>query len=1228
MSEFETLADLFPPDRQPTRELEPIQKVDQIQQIERDIEEFHETHSARRVLAETAKIVAGGGLAHRFRYVHATFGSGKSHLLKLIGVATGEIEGLEEYAHELANTKSGFKQFREALSESRIDHLQPLFMNLLDRDREDSSLPIMLFEELGRRRGYPTSRTWLLELCWRLDVEHDLWDHLSIHEHEGLTLQDVVDRPSSLRPWLTASIPNLEGADAAGLGTATAVKAAIERSESAVADETFGPYDLVDRLNRTKRHLERNGEVYQFLIGLDEIAIYVGDQARRYQEVVDTITALIDGLNPPILGTGQWSMRDMQQNFVGDVDEDEWYAQEIQLEGADTETIVRKRWLQKSHEGATYIESELLSDAPAIEPVLDDDYDATSQGDPVEAYPFRDRDLHLLRATMQGLIKGERETDREYIQGRALLVRVRSLFADHGWAGSEPGVIVPWDTIYDIIKADTALIPSWASDLIDRVGNTLDDPLATRAAKALFLVSQVEFVPRTENNLARLLADNVQNDLDRLEAKVEEQLEALDEYNLIRADAEATPTTYTILSERDIRFWQEVQKEATEMPEHQLRDNVQQFLQEADPDRLTPHDGDTTRTFAEVEDVTYSIRYTIDRPVPDSVTDKYDRIVVRLLANDEQTLRNLRQQWQEENIGPDGREDVLVAVPLTEAIRQQIRQLVGMRIVLSGMADPRPEYRLQRQTLQEEIEDAIRDRLNGAEVFTPTRQSAYGPYLESFDEVVAEAVDEKFPKRKTIDRPLQLDDLEALLDFFNGEASWPFTEEDADVLGVKTVPRTIDDGWATEFLEVFSDDDRVSGEQVLETIEGRRGAFLGTPPESLHTLLFVLVAANRIEIRLDGERVTDNHSIARIITRRTQFENAVVGFDPEPPAEGLDDVYEALLGESPDTEDTGVLVEELTEWAEANGSRIRTVVSKTNLEFESTYTLNHLGTALEPAFSGNELDADRLTSSVVAEEASLYRKVAPLFIPTEEGEEPLWEQFKSTYQTLSELYPTAKLVSQMQAYAMGSQVPTKSTLEDQLERAHDYRVTQLQELCSHLTGTSPESDELNPLREELTAALGEERLNEEIEEVEDRFEQVSLDALRSVRDQAGSATEPLAEETLADESLHQDAETLANGRALLGADEDGVLLFERLSEIDATLSGTHDSFVVNQIQRAVSGKDIPSVDRARQLLAQGERLKAGEEPDEEMDNVLQELWMRIADRDEGTIVLIDTEGDR
>lgn len=1229
MSKTETIADLFPDDRHPTRELEPIQKVDRTDKIEQDIQEFYETDSAQAVLEATADIIKNDGLSHRFRYVHATFGSGKSHLLKLIGVATGEMEGLEPHAHNLAVKFDGFQRFRDALADSRIDHLHPLFMNLLDRDRSDTSLPLMLFEELGRRRGYYTDRSWLLEFCWRLDVEDGLWDVVSELTHEGLTLAEVIGRPSSLQPWLMQAIPGIEGASSAGLGDQEAVRERINETKAAVESGRFGADDLVDRLYKTKRYLEQDGDTHQFLIGLDEIAIFVGDQPRRYEEVVDTVTTLIETLDPPILGTGQWSMRDMQQDFIGDVDDDAWYAQEIELEGADTETIVRKRWLQKSDDGEEFINTGLLDGAPPLNPELNGAGSDRAYDDPAEAYPFRDADLHLLRASMRGLIEGDRETDREYIQGRALLVRVRHLFDEYGWAEREPGAIVPWDELYDALVDDTALVPSWAQDLVKRVQNTFGDEVTTRTAKALVLLSQIEDFPRTSENVARMLADHVTVNLDALADNVETALESLADENFIREDIEATPTTYTILSEEDIQFWREVQEEAANVPEHQLRSNIQQVIREVDTAGLTPPDVTQEQDFATVDDVSYTVRYTVDQSLPESAADRYDTIVVRLVADDAETLTTVRKEWQDRHEGRDGREDVLLTIELTRALREQVKQRIGMQSVLSSMADPRAEYQLDQQELQEDIEDELQDRLHTGKLYTPDRRQSYGEYLESFATVMASAVESKFPERRTIETALQLSDLEALEEFFNQGGPWPLTDGDADLMGINTLPKTIGDGWVTEFLEVFedADDDRVSGERVLGTIENRTGAFLGTPEQALHALLFVLFADNRIAVRKDGERVSDTGEVARIITRRTQLEDAIIDFDPEPPAEGLADVYEALLDEEPDTDDTETLLSDLRDWVDANGSTIRTVVSRTNLEFNSEITLEHLENALEPAFAGESLNPDVLTTETVIEEAKLYGKLETLFADPADDTDPLWDQYDAAYSTVISLYPTATEAKQMQPYVTGQQIPTVETVENQLEAANELRRRKLTSLYQGLMNEEATVDSIDELRAAVTEALTTESVATTVDRVEDRYEALSLTTLRDRMEAAVEASEPLSESELADSDLHSDVQTMSDARTLLEETFEETPLLDRLSETQAALKDAEiTSLITGQINRAVRGTDIPSPAAARQLVKQGEQHLESGGIDE--GNELEQLWTQVADYEDGTIVVIDTEGNR
>lgn len=128
-----SMTELFRSD--PTRQLEEVQKVNARERAATDVAEFHETESAKNVLSQLGETIEKhSGEAARFLYLHATFGSGKTHLLKLIGLVA---DSDSEFAHlgaKLAEQWPGFHNLAHSIEKSHVDRLKPVFLNLLDRD--------------------------------------------------------------------------------------------------------------------------------------------------------------------------------------------------------------------------------------------------------------------------------------------------------------------------------------------------------------------------------------------------------------------------------------------------------------------------------------------------------------------------------------------------------------------------------------------------------------------------------------------------------------------------------------------------------------------------------------------------------------------------------------------------------------------------------------------------------------------------------------------------------------------------------------------------------------------------------------------------------------------------------------------------------------------------------------------------------------------------------------
>jgi len=282
------------------------------------------------------------------------------------------------------------------------------------------------------------------------------------------------------------------------------------------------------------------------------VALFVGDSPKRYRKFEETIEALQHGPNPVVVTTGQYSLPLTREQLIGEPPDDHWTHQQLLLEGADTEIIVRKRWLQKDPTQQERV-AELLSSLPDLsletyQPV------ESADPDPVESYPFREYDLPLLRQIMQELITQGRDTDKEYIQGRALLVLVRSLFTKFDWASAEEGELVTWDELFDLLVEETTYVPLWVQEMLD---NTLiptfdgdEDAREVRVSKALYLLNQAPTVPATPENVGRLMLDTVEASLESAIEDARTDLNTLvDKQKVLTETNDQGDEVYTLVSE-------------------------------------------------------------------------------------------------------------------------------------------------------------------------------------------------------------------------------------------------------------------------------------------------------------------------------------------------------------------------------------------------------------------------------------------------------------------------------------------------------------------------------------------------------------------------------------------------------------------------------------------------------------------------------------------------------
>ena len=1212
----------------PTRELEEVQKVNARERAVNDVREFYETDSARNVLTTLGNLV--DKYPHeepRFLYISATFGSGKTHLLKLAGFAADTESEYADLGEELANRWPGFQSFRQSIADSHVDRLKPVFLNLLNRDAsQEPPLPYLIYEAIGRELGYPTDPNWLLEWAWQLDMNHgDCWTQLQEIEHDGKTFDKVYEERASLRSWLYEAVPTLEESP---FSSPEDVKRSIDEAVTEVDPDEFDPEELVDRIEAAQAYLSTSDTETELLIGLDEVALFIGDGRHRYREFQDTMEALTKlgvGPNPPIIGTGQYPIESIHGEFEDtDVTDQPWFGAQEPLEGADTEIIVRKRWLQKDADGQRAVESA-LAEVPDL--TLDSYVDiADADPDSIESYPFREYDLGLLRNVIQQLMPRGRVTEEEYVQGRALLILVRSLFTRFEWGEKSVGDLVTWDELYDLLVAETTYVPLWVQEMVDNklipsaAGD--EDALTVRVAKALYLLNQVRSdVPSTPENLARLMIGStdasVASTLDDVEtalADLVEDRKVLTETN-DRGDEE-----YLLVSEEQEDILTRAKTRAQQISSHRLSAKLETYLQDGS-DHLLSEGSRHEVDFEGERRVPLRFEYSVLDPIERAPTPEFDAIRVRLVADRPDTVAEQVDAWQSTNNGREGGEHVLVAADVAESLVERLRDVMGMQEVLSEETETYPDLEADHRDEQRALESAVREQLDDAEIYVLTGSSR-GRYEDVFEQVVTGQVQSVFGGTRHVltGGITEVDDAKKMAQFFRGVGDWPLSSEDAITLGVDTERAELADGWCQQFLDEYETQQSVRGENLLSETVQRGGKYRGTPRESISALLITLAAANEIAIRRNDEYVTEPAAIGRAVRNKTNLVDVQIRFESVGDPEQIRRITESIIDGPISGSDPDAWLSELQAWVDENSVLVKRVFRGVSREFGDRAPLDKLEDALEPALGGESLEADDFGTDEIETQAARFDRATELF-RTESGEESLWERFTDTTTEMQRLHPGADITAEMQRIVDSDEIPDADQLRATLDDADAHRRRVVREQYERITGETPADDSPASIVSSLSTWLfaHDGSSKETADSVAVEFEGVTIDDLYDLFETAWDG-DTFSEAELVDPAVVQQTERYASARRLLeGEGQDGSL-WSQLRDAAKRLEDEYPTHpITDDVMETLARSQPPSVNEVQRLLEEAEDPF---EVDERLEELAGELQAEYPDH-EITLAVVD-----
>lgn len=522
------LNEIFAKDVQ--RPIEGVIKADDAAHLGTEVEEYVLTNEAAKGLELLLEAYTNYTNANGV-WISGFFGSGKSHLLKMLAHLLGDVEGQEFDRAQVAESfrsKANGAFLPALLAKAALVPAKSLLFNidqkatLITKDQADALLKVFV-KVFDESRGYYGNQGHVARFERDLD---------SRGQYEAF--KQAYERIAGI-PWTQGREQSaLEGAsiDAAFAevnGNATSGIIKQYQASYAVSIEDFA--------EEVRAWLDMQPEGYRLNFYVDEVGQFIGSNTH----LMLNLQTVAESLNTKCAGRA-WvfvtSQEDMDK-VVGDRTKQQGndfskiqarFGTRVKLTSADVEEVIRKRLLDKNNNGKVALKAIYAKESANFKTLFDFVDGAktyrnyTDEAHFIGTYPFVSYQFPLFQAAIEGI------SDHNVFEGRNSSVGERSMLGvvqqvakDIG--DVEVGTLATFDHMFAGIRAS---LKSAAQRSIDVAERNLDNKLAIRLLKALFLVKYVESFQATARNLTVLVYDQFGLDLPALAEDVKEALTLLE----------------------------------------------------------------------------------------------------------------------------------------------------------------------------------------------------------------------------------------------------------------------------------------------------------------------------------------------------------------------------------------------------------------------------------------------------------------------------------------------------------------------------------------------------------------------------------------------------------------------------------------------------------------------------------------------------------------------------
>lgn len=472
-------------------------------------------------------------------WISGFFGSGKSHLLKMLAMLLEDrqIDGASALDLFLPKIRSDDELLRAELKRAAAIPSKSILFNIdqkadiISKTQFDALLAVFVkvFDEMC---GYFGKQGYIAQFERDLDSRGQYQGFKQAYE------QLAGKSWARGREQALLEAGNIAKAYAQATGEdAAQAKGILDKYR---AQHTVSIEDFANQINAW---LQKRPPTFRLNFYVDEVGQYVADNTKlmtNLQTVAESLATKCKG-RAWVIVTAQEDMNavigEMSKQQSNDFTKIQArFANRMKLTSADVAEVIQKRLLLKNQTGVaqlTAVHAEQVNNFKTLFGFTDGSQSYKNFRDVdhfVNSYPFIPYQYELFQAAIQGISLHEGfEGKHSSVGERSMLGVFREVAID---IDQQPvGQLATFDKMFEGIRS---ALKTGIQGAIISSERQLDDPFAKRLLKALFLVKYVKGFKATSRNLSILMLERFDEDVPSLRKRVEAALNLLEQETFVQ----------------------------------------------------------------------------------------------------------------------------------------------------------------------------------------------------------------------------------------------------------------------------------------------------------------------------------------------------------------------------------------------------------------------------------------------------------------------------------------------------------------------------------------------------------------------------------------------------------------------------------------------------------------------------------------------------------------------